>query len=296
MRDEEFISTFKSRVLEVFKYSIGFFEKHHLHWFIACGSAIGAVRHKGFIPWDDDVDVAMPRADYEKLKSLSGEMLKDGYRFLDWDEKNYPLAFGKISDNNTTLWSKKRFPVNFGIYIDIFPLDLTDSGMMAFGKKWQPYRLLLLQYRAKLSKVSLGDVVRDIFSGKKDSLRVLMVKIPLMFVSKKSFLKKIKTAEQDFNHKDGDRYVSYTESGMYMFPRKWFEEYILMPFEDIKEVRVPKYYDEYLTYMYGDYMTPPPESQQIPEGPHGKYYVNFEQNVPLAKVRRMVRNTKGTEL
>lgn len=291
MTDQDFLDVFKGKVLDVLKYSISFFDKHGLNWFIACGSAIGTVRHKGFIPWDDDIDIYMPRADYNKLRSLRGELLKDGYRFLDWDDNNYPLAFGKISDNNTTLWSKKRFPINYGIYIDIFPLDLTDSGMMSFGRKWQPYRMLLLQYRAKLSKVTFGDLIRDMLHRKTDSLRVLMVKIPLLFVSKKKMRSRIKESEKAWDKNDGSRYVSFTESGMYMFPRAWFEEYIMMPFEDTT-VRISKYYDDYLTYIYGDYMTPPPMDQRTPEGPHGKYYVNFEENVPLNKVRKYVRRNK----
>ena len=285
MTEQEFIDSFKYKVLDVLKYSIAFFEKHNLRWFIACGSAIGAIRHKGFIPWDDDVDVYMPRDDYNKLVMLREDMKKDGYRFIDWDEKNYPLPFGKISDNNTTLWSKKRFPVNFGIYIDIFPLDLADYGMMPFGQKWLPYRMLLLQYRAKLSKISIGDLLQDLGHHKTDSFRVIMAKLSLLFVSRQTLLKKIKDSERRWYRKDGDRYVSYTEAGMYMFPREWFDEYVVVTFEGIS-VRISKFYDEYLTYIYADYMTPPPEEKRLPEGPHGKYYVNLDKNIPLSRIKK----------
>ena len=283
MTDLECLDRFKQRVLDVLKYSISFFDRHQLKWFIACGSAIGAVRHKGFIPWDDDIDVYMPREDYNKLKSLQPELLNDGYRFIDWDVDNYPLGFGKISDNNTTLWSEKRFKVNYGVYIDIFPLDLTYSGMMSFGIKWMKYRKLLFNYRAKISKITIS----DLFKGpkKNNNWRVVAAKIPLMFLKKKDILKQIKEMESIWNKAEGDRYVSYTEVGMYMFPRKWFEEYTLMPFEDIN-VRVSKYYHDYLTYMYGDYMTPPPIEQRTVESAHGKYYVNLDKNIPLNKIIR----------
>ena len=92
--------------------------------------------------------------------------------------------------------------------------------------------------------------------------------------------------ENGLKRENGDRYVSYTEAGMYMFPREWFDEYIILPFEGI-EVRVSKYYHEYLTYIYGDYMTPPPIDQRKSEGPHGKYYVNFDKNIPLSKVKKL---------
>ena len=91
--------------------------------------------------------------------------------------------------------------------------------------------------------------------------------------------------EESWNREDGDRYVSFTEIGMYMFPREWFEDFILVPFEDT-EVRIPKHYDEYLTYIYGDYMTPPPENKRKVEGPHHKYYINLDENVPLSKIKK----------
>lgn len=287
MNNEEFLATFKAKVLEVLKYSISFFDKHQLNWFIACGSAIGAVRHKGFIPWDDDIDIYMPRKDYEKLISVKEEMLKDGYRFLCRDDEGYPLAFGKIMDNNTTLWSKRRLPINFGIYIDIFPLELADYGMMSFGNKWVPYRTLLFQYRAKIAKVTPACIMDDIRNRKFDNTRVLLAKLPLAFVKRERIVKKMMDLEKKWNVEGGDRYVSYSEAGMYMFPKKWFDEYVMMPFEDI-EVRVPKYYHEYLTYMYGDYMTPPPEEERVADGPHGKLYVNFDENIPIKKVRKLI--------
>ena len=288
MTEKEFVDVFKTKVLEVLKYSISFFDKHQLNWFIACGSAIGAVRHKGFIPWDDDVDIYMPRKDYNKLFAIRDEMLKDGYRFVCFEDDGYPLSFGKVSDNHTTLWSERRFPFNYGVYVDIFPLDLTDCGMMSFGIKWTSYRMLMYQYRAKLSKVSLGAVFDDIRMRQSDSIRALLAKIPMLFVKKNDLKKKMKQLEQSWDKENGDRYVSYTEAGMYMFPKEWFEDYVLVPFEDI-EVRIPKHYDEYLTYIYGDYMTPPPVEKRKMEGSHGKYYVNFRENIPLPKLRNVKR-------
>ena len=91
-------------------------------------------------------------------------------------------------------------------------------------------------------------------------------------------LEQLLDMEASWNTSDGDRYVSFTESGMYMFPQKWFEEYIIVPFEDLS-VRLPKYYDEYLTYIYGDYMKLPPIEERVGDGIHGKYYVNLKKNI-----------------
>lgn len=275
---------YKDKILGVLRYCISFFEKHEIRWFIACGSAIGAVRHKGIIPWDDDIDLYMPRADYNKLISVRDEMLKDGFRFIYLKDEGYPYAFGKVMDNNTTLWQEARFPFNVGCYVDIFPLDLTDVGMMSFSKKWRSFRDVFSLHRAKISKVTLKGVVSDIKSKQFNMIRTVSAKIFLMFKSKRKIMNRMLEMEASWNKNDGDRYVSFTEAGMYMFPKAWFEDYVLMPFENI-EVRVPAKYDEYLTYMYGDYMTPPPEEQRKGDGPHGKVYLNLEQNIPLKKIK-----------
>ena len=287
MTDQESLVEFKKKVLEVLKYSITFFDKHQINWFIACGSAIGAVRHNGFIPWDDDIDIYMPRADFNKLISLKEELIKDGYSFLNIDTPGYPLAFGKISDNNTTLWSERKFPISFGIYVDIFPLDLTSKGMMSFGINWMNYRKSLYKLRVKLAKVSFGGFWEDIKKRRFDTIQALLAKIPLCLVKTSDIIANIHEIENKWNQTDGDRYVSFTEAGMYMFPRKWFDEYVYHPFEDIS-VRISKYYDEYLTYIYGDYMTPPPPEKRIPGGPHGKLYVNLKERVPIRKINKII--------
>lgn len=283
------IEAFKEKLLEVLKYSISFFDKHDINWFIACGSALGAVRHKGFIPWDDDIDIYIPRKDYNKLLSLRGEMVNDGYRFICMEDEGYCLAFGKVMDNRTTLWSQRKYPVNFGVYIDVFPLDLTDIGMMSFGIKWANFRLLYSQYRAKSAKITFGCIMDDIKKRNWDNTRTLLAKLALSVVSKKALRKRLEDIERSWNKEAGDRYVSYSEAGMYMFPREWFEEFIIVPFEGIM-VRIPKHYHEYLTYMYGDYMTPPPPEKRHLEGPHSKYYVNLEKNIPLKEIKRRKRN------
>lgn len=275
---------YKEKILGVLKYIINFFEKHDIRWFIACGSAIGAVRHKGIIPWDDDIDLYMPRADYNKLISVRDEMLKDGFRFVYLKDEGYPYAFGKVMDSNTTLWQERRFPFNVGCYVDIFPLDLTDIGMMSYSKKWRAFRDLFSLYRVKVSKVSFKGILDDVKTKKINTLRIIPAKVFLMFKSKQQILNELIEKEALWNKKAGDRYVSFTEAGMYMFPKDWFEDFIIVPFENL-EVRIPAKYDEYLTYMYGDYMTLPPEEQRKGDGPHGKVYVNLEQNIPLSNIK-----------
>ena len=124
-----FLNKYKSKVLEVLKYTIKFCEKNNLKYYLADGSALGCVRHKGYIPWDDDIDIYMPRKDYNRLISLKEKVSLDGYTVKSLKDKNYYLTFAKIYDSNTTVWEFKDCPDILGVYVDIFPLDLTNMSM-----------------------------------------------------------------------------------------------------------------------------------------------------------------------
>lgn len=99
---------------------------NHLEYYLTAGTLLGAVRHQGFIPWDDDIDVAMPRRDFEKLALLCRSHLKEGFYYQDCrTEKDYPYYFAKIRREGTEVLEPclEAFNIRKGQYIDIFPLD-----------------------------------------------------------------------------------------------------------------------------------------------------------------------------
>jgi len=115
-------------------------QEHNLRYYLWAGTQLGAVRHKGFIPWDDDVDVAMPRRDYDLLMAHAAEWLPAPYEMVSFetDPANYPLPFAKLQDGSTTLIERMHLSYLGGIYLDIFPLD----GMPAsrLKQRWHFFR------------------------------------------------------------------------------------------------------------------------------------------------------------
>ena len=122
MTEQSLTSAFQKRLNETFKFTVSFLNSHKLKWFAAYGTAIGAVRHKGFIPWDDDIDIFMPYSDYQKLLSLAESFDETNYHLaLPLEEGNY-CPYAKICDNSSTIWEVHRWPFLTGVWIDIFPL------------------------------------------------------------------------------------------------------------------------------------------------------------------------------
>ena len=132
-------------------------ERNEIPYFMLGGTMLGAVRHKGFIPWDDDMDFGIPREYFSFFIDSCKKDLPSSYKVLYYDNSDYAiLGFVKLSDSRTVV-EEVFAPITdevLGVNIDVFPLDLTDIGMMSFGKKWSKFRRKLLFYRAKISKVT----------------------------------------------------------------------------------------------------------------------------------------------
>ena len=114
----------QQELLKILKWFHGFCVENNLRYYADGGTMLGAVRHKGFIPWDDDVDVCMPREDYNKLISLSASLPKPYVLETPQSEaKDFLYAFSKIYNTDTTLIEKGKKNIKRGIYLDVFPLD-----------------------------------------------------------------------------------------------------------------------------------------------------------------------------
>lgn len=230
-------------------------KKHRIKYFLLGGSAIGAVRHKGFIPWDDDLDIVMDNENYEKfIEVCRAELdIKKYYiqeAFVDW-----PLGFTKIKLRGT-IFQEPGLYVNAenecGIFLDVFKMENASSSLIA--QKWQFFCAKYLLCYCLLERGW------DEVKGIKKLMMVAAYPVKIGFI--RNFLK---NQVEKWNKKDtmcrllwAVRYRFHQS----FFSKDIFEEAVYVPFEDT-ELPIPKMYNQWLTQIFGDYMTPPPIKEQV---------------------------------
>ncbi len=242
---------YKSILLQVLVNFDSFCRKHNISYSLAYGSMLGAIRHKGFIPWDDDIDIFMLREEYDKFVKLwneSSNLLKDNYEL--WgidDEKNFFYGhLVKFFDKNTLLIEKtKNHIIEYGIFIDIFILEDISSDQKKAEKQQKKYKFYrkLLSHLFKHGKIL--NILANRFSKKIPSIYFVLDKV-----------KKITEQERS-------NCVSvYAPVDRNIYNRDSFEKFILTTFENY-EFPVSLDYDLILKKQYGNYLELPPEEERI---------------------------------
>lgn len=278
----------QSKILNLFKFVVSFLEQHDLNYIASSGTVIGAVRHNGFIPWDDDIDIYMWREDYNKLLSLKDELKKQNKDIVSiYTDDGYYLPFAKIIDLNTTLLEQTQMPFIMGNFIDIFPLDkfsLTDRKITSVQKK---KKWLFHLYQATLVKEPVFKVFKYVSQKQyKDAFRV---GAHLFYRNKKRMLNKFLTFERKYYSSSGNKCVSGYHSTGKIFKSDWFENVIKVPFEDM-EITIPVDYDEYLSLLFGDWRTPPAPEKRISNHEQLHYYLNFKERLDIEEIENRLKN------
>lgn len=263
----------QKKELEIFKCFVNVCEKMNLTYYMVCGSALGAVKYRGFIPWDDDIDVAMPRDDYEKFCEMAEHYLPKNLFVQTYKtDQFFPQIFCKLRDCNSTYIEKtaKNLKINHGVFIDIFPLD---------GYPQNRISIKIFEIRKRIYSSMLLSAYEIKRTGKSEFLykiyRFFNVPDKSSIIAKRyeKMICKYKWKDSVIiaNHGNWQGILEYAAKEQY-------GKGVLTEFEKLK-VRIPEKWDEYLTQKYQRWRKDPPIVEK--RGHH--FYEICDVNTPYTK-------------
>lgn len=242
-------------------------QKNGFRYFACGGTAIGTVRHKGIIPWDDDIDVSMPRPDYDRfINYCMSHDLGDYEMAGPHITENYPIPFIKLCSRKTTLIEEDDTPCIIGAYIDIFPIDGTSDDIQEAVRLKKRYNRIWNKLEAISTRNSFSEYMA-LLKTPHEWGRFIVKTVGFFFRKplRKYLLHLLDSISRKHPFETSSNIVIYC--GSYnekeIMPKTFCEgDDISMPFEDIS-IMMPSGYDDYLTRIYGDYMQLPPVEKQV---------------------------------
>lgn len=278
---------FKSKLIEILIEIDRICDKYGLRYYLVGGSTIGAVRHHGIIPWDDDVDIALPRCDFEKFKNIVQKELGNRYRFVDNEiDSSYYYRFAKIYDEQTTIVEKKYPFYIGGVWVDVFALDGLPNNpkeremhLRRYEKVY--YKLYELydkaKYKLNLNPLYIYRYLRKIYYHNKYNFRDL--------------IGKCEDIAKTYPFDDSEYIINF--GGGYgrkeITKREFFDNYVKCPFEGHNFI-IPAGYDGYLKGIYGDYMKFPPIEKRGTN--HTHYYINLDRKCTKREIVELIKKDK----
>lgn len=257
---------------EILKEFVDICNKEGFLYFISYGSLIGAIRHKGFIPWDDDIDISMPRKDYERFLAYAKANLQDKYNIINiYEYADYPLTTTQLSLKNTSFVVEPFKDIDnipFGVFLDIFPMDFVsdnDRIMKKQNRRAFVYGKLMILCSIKKPYLPCGKYKKMIIHFFTACVYYIL---KLFKISGRKMNDRIDGLVKDY--RDGTKRIRFMNSSLQFYDSilNWNDVFPTIPvqFEDIT-VQAPREYDKYLRALYGDYMQIPPEDKRVSHCP-----------------------------
>lgn len=249
----------QSKLLDMLKWFHSFCEEHNLRYYALGGTMLGAVRHKGFIPWDDDIDVGLPRADYNKLIELSDRIQSPYVLETPHSEaKEFVYAYSKLYNTDTTLIEKGKSNIKRGIYLDVFPLDGLGNNEIDATKQFKRTAHLVKKLAVRVSPIRKGR------GFAKNCAVALSRCVPQFIINDKKLAQKLNrvAAEKDYDDNVfvGNLVCNYKLNNI--LRRDYFGTPTSYVFEDA-EIYGAEDYEGYLSQVFGNWRKLPPEDQQV---------------------------------
>lgn len=244
--------------LDILKKVTSFCERRNINYSLYGGTLLGAIRHKGYIPWDDDIDISMPRPDYNRLIEdfhlINDKNLKINAYEID---KKYPYPFIKVSDERTIQKDFLNVNYSIGVNIDIFPIDGLPSSSVKSGRIMREAMILKKIFEIKWQKIKKD---REVYKN----LILIAVKPFFKIFSIKFLLNRFTklTSKYDYNTSDYIGNIVWGYGIRERCEKECYEEYFRVDFEK-NSFYTMKGYDKYLRNVFGDYLQLPPVEKQV---------------------------------
>lgn len=260
----------QEKTLELLRIFVNICEKYNIPYYVVCGTALGAVKYGGFIPWDDDIDVGLLRQDYQRFLEMAPQELPEWCFLQNYKtDREFPYIFSKLRNSNTTFLEEKLsgVSINHGIYMDVFPLDGHPDGDAA-------------RKRFALKKKLYFRIPRSVLEGPKMKQVLAKDKILRLLGSRKLAPYALKRLEKLYCAYPPDKSELWCNYGNWQgeleYAPKWqYGNGAWATFEGLR-VRIPERYDEYLTQKYGDWRADLPEDQK--KNPHKATIIDTERS------------------
>lgn len=264
----------QERLLQNLKAFNRFCEENNLMYYAAYGTCLGAVRHHGFIPWDDDMDVYMLRADYERFLAIREKLRGTSYWIMEVRDGYYPHPFAKFYSTDASIWEQRKFHTIIGPWIDVFPIDEWDENEYN-NRLYDEYISAFLKYRKAISYESWNEIWYNFVHFNVLNTLVKLIKKCFFFPFKEFYLKCVLEEVDKVQKVHGEyyRHWGFLFGRGKIYQKDWFKGRCEFPFEDTY-IMCPNGYEEMLTLEYGDYMTFPPEEER--KGAHPCFYIDLE--------------------